>query len=323
MTITIRVMGWLLAAAICSPLYAGERPLPLEPMVRPVPVTPRAKPRPANSAPVQRSSVTSVVDPARLKLRSSSLMVLEHSTSKVLVARDPEVVRPIASITKLMTAMVVLDARLRMDEILRISNADIDRLKGTHSRLQIGTQLTRREMLRLALMASENRAASALARHYPGGFAAFIKAMNRKARTLRMTRTNFVDSTGLSQKNVSTASDLTRMVKAAYDYPAIREFTTTASHTVRLPKSRQPLLFRNSNRLVQSHSKAWKIHVSKTGYTAEAGRCLVMHARIGSRPVIVVLLHSWGKLTPVGDANRIRQWMETHPGSLELATRHP
>lgn len=250
-------------------------------------------------------------------------MVLDRASAKVVVAREAETVRPIASITKLMTAMVVLDARLRMDEMLRVSSADIDRLKGTHSRLQIGAQLSRREMLRLALMASENRAASALARHYPGGFPAFIKAMNRKAQALGMRSTRFLDSTGLNKRNVSTARDLTRMVSAAYGYPLIRQFTTTASHAVRLPKSGQPLLFRNSNRLVQARSKDWQIDVSKTGYTAEAGRCLVMHTRIGKRPVIVVLLNSWGKLTPVGDANRIRRWLETHPGQLELASRHP
>jgi len=313
----LRVVVCLVAAALCNPLEARERELPLEPMVRPGAVQVIAKPAPS----ARPAAPVSVFDPARLKLRSASLMVLEPQHAKVLVARNPDAVRPIASITKLMTAMVVLDARLRMDEILRVTSADIDRLKGTHSRLQVGAQLSRREMLRLALMASENRAASALARHYPGGLAAFIKAMNRKAQALQMRRTHFADSTGLSQRNVSTAHDLTRMVGAAYGYPLIRRFTTTASHTVVLPKSRQPLLYRNSNRLVQTHSKEWQIDVSKTGYTSEAGRCLVMHTKIGRRPVIVVLLNSWGKLTPVGDANRIRRWLETHPDSIEIASR--
>lgn len=300
MKLTTRLQVLLATLLLCGSSSAAERLLPLEPMV------PK---RQIAIPPVRAPALVSAVDPTRLKLRSSSLLVLE-SRSKVLMARNAEAAMPIASITKLMTAMVVLDGRLRMDQMLTIDNADIDTLKGTRSRLQIGTQLTRRELLRLALMASENRAAAALARNYPGGFGAFVKAMNRKARTLAMTRSHFVDSTGLSKRNVASARDLAQMVTAAYSYPLIREFTTTASHAVNIRKGAAPLLFRNSNRLVQTHSKEWTIGVSKTGYTSEAGRCLVMHAKIGHRPVIVVLLNSWGKLTPIGDANRIRRWME-------------
>ncbi len=303
MKLSITLLGWAATFVASFSPNAVARSLPLEPavLVRQIAV-------PAVREPV----LVSTVDPARLKLRSSSLLVLDQPKAKILVARNAETVRPIASITKLMTAMVVLDSRLPMERLLTIAKTDIDTLKGTHSRLQLGTRLSRRELLRLALMASENRAASSLAHAYPGGFSAFVRAMNRKAQALAMSHTHFVDATGLSQQNVSTARDLARMVMAAHGYPLIREFTTTASHAVRVHRGSAPLLFKNSNRLVQTHSKDWQIGVSKTGYTSEAGRCLVMHAKIGQRPVIVVLLNSWGKLTPIGDANRIRRWMETH-----------
>lgn len=248
---------------------------------------------------------------ARLNLKSASLLVLEEPRAKVLVAREPEKVMPIASITKLMTAMVVLDAKLDMRETLSIANEDVDRVKMSGSRLQVGTRLSRREMLHLALMSSENRAASALARHYPGGKSAFIRAMNSKARALGMRKTHFVDSTGLSQKNVSTAMDLANMVSAAHQYASIRQFTTADRHVIKVNRGGS-LTYLNSNRLLQTRSRDWNIGVSKTGYTSEAGRCLVMHARIGAKPVIVVLLNSWGKLTPIGDANRIKRWVEVH-----------
>jgi len=208
-----------------------------------------------------------------------------------------------------MTAMVVLDARLPMDEMLTISKDDIDRLKGTYSRLQIGTRQSRREMLRLALMSSENRAASALGRHYPGGRKAFIAQMNRKAAALRMSHTHFDDTTGLSSRNLSSAGDLVKMTQAASQYALIREFTTTPQRTVSFPQPRYSLGFVNTNRLVRAGS--WDIELSKTGYTNEAGRCLVMKTRVGDRPMVMVLLNSQGKLTPVGDATRIKQWLET------------
>ncbi len=298
----LRGLVFLLAVGLLNPLCAQAR-------VRThVPSSPAA----ANGTDTGAADV----DPGRLRLRSSSLMVLDQSKSKVLFARNTETVRPIASITKLMTAMVVLDAHLRMDEALNITEADIDHLKASHSRLPVGTQLTRREFLRLALMASENRAASSLARNYPGGFTAFVAAMNRKAQGLQMAHSHFVDSTGLSESNVSTAHDLTRMVSAAYGYAPIREFTTTSSHTISTRRGRAPILYRNSNRLVQASNRRWQIDVSKTGYTSEAGHCLVMHTKIGHQPVIFVLLNSWGKLTPVGDADRIRQWLEAHPARI-------
>jgi D-alanyl-D-alanine endopeptidase (penicillin-binding protein 7) len=199
--------------------------------------------------------------------------------------------------------------------MLTISKDDVDKLKGTYSRLRIGTRQSRKEMLRLALMSSENRAASALGRHYPGGRSAFIAAMNRKATALKMTHTRFSDSTGLSSQNVSSAGDLVTLAQTASGYPLIREFTTTASRTVTFPQPRYKLDFVNTNRLVRGG--AWDIQLSKTGYTNEAGRCLVMKTRVGNRPVVMVLLDSQGKLTPLGDANRIKRWIETSPGRTQ------
>jgi serine-type D-Ala-D-Ala endopeptidase (penicillin-binding protein 7) len=288
---------WLIVAMVLVSAVAAEpgRLLPLEPLIR------------------AQSSARPLADPVQLQLRSSALLVLDQAKGTVVVARNPDEVHPIASITKLMTAMVVLDAKLPLDHTLRIAEADRDSLKGTRSRLLVGSRLPRRELLRLALMASENRAAAALARTYPGGAQAFFSAMNRKAQALGMGRSHFVDSTGLSSRNVSTASDLGKMVNAANRYPLIRQFTTTAKHTVNIRGKGAGLEFGNSNRLIQGQNKDWTIGLSKTGYTSEAGRCLVMQANIGRRPVILVLLNSWGKLTPIGDANRIRRWLESRP----------
>lgn len=246
---------------------------------------------------------------AGLHLKSSSVLVLEQDGDRVLYGKNTDTVVPIASITKLMTAMVTLDAKLSLDDMVAITKEDVDRIKGTMSRLGVGAMLTRRDLLRLALMASENRAAAALSRASPGGREAFVGAMNRKATVLGMWNTEFVDGTGLSSRNVSTAEDLARLVRAAYGYPLIREFSTDSKHTVKL-YSGQQLQYTNSNRLVKNPH--WEIGLSKTGYISEAGRCLVLQAMIQSRPVIIVLLHSWGTLTRIGDANRIRRWMETH-----------
>ena len=249
------------------------------------------------------------LDPHRLQLQSTNAVVFDARTGEVLYSKNAEATAPIASITKLMTAMVVLDARQPMEEMLSISKEDVDRLKGTYSRLQIGTRQSRKEMLRLALLSSENRAASALGRHYPGGRAAFVAQMNRKATALRMSHTHFDDTTGLSSRNLSSAGDLVKMTQAASQYALIREFTTTPERTVMFPQPRYSLGFVNTNRLVRAGS--WDIELSKTGYTNEAGRCLVMKTRVGDRPMVMVLLNSQGKLTPVGDATRIRQWLET------------
>jgi serine-type D-Ala-D-Ala endopeptidase (penicillin-binding protein 7) len=242
------------------------------------------------------------------RLNSSIALIYDQQTQRPLYTKNSEALAPIASISKLMTAMVVLDANPAMDEVLAITVADVDTLKNTHSRLRVGMALPRSELLRLALMASENRAAAALARNYPGGYQAAIAAMNTKSRELGMQNTKFLDPTGLNSNNVSTASDLVKMVAAACNYPLIHQYTTSASHSVG-DKGRRELQFRNTNPLVKSAS--WDIGVSKTGYISEAGRCLVMEATINQRPVIIVLLDSWGKNTRIGDANRIKKWMES------------
>lgn len=249
-------------------------------------------------------------DPARLGLQSSSLLVFDLRDDSVVLARKSDEQNSIASVTKLMTAMVTLDARLPLDEMLTITSADIDRFKGTHSRLTVGTRLSRRDMLRLALMSSENRAASALGRTFPGGLPKFLRAMNAKAAALGMSRTRFADPAGLKPGNVSTANDLVRMVKAASRYPLVREFSTSKGQQVRVRGVRQPMEFNNTNRLVRYPTPEWKIALSKTGYTSEAGRCLVMQANVANRPLVFVLLDGSGKLTPIGDANRIRRWLE-------------
>lgn len=247
-------------------------------------------------------------DPTYLDVKSTSALVIEQGEGRTLFAKNINAVVPIASITKLMAAMVVLDARLDLREGIAITEDDVDMLKHTRSRLKVGIVLERDELLRLALMASENRAAAALGRAYPGGRSAFVTAMNHKASELGMTSTRFVDSTGLSSDNVSTAHDLAKMVTAAHRYPLIQEFTTLQGHVVYTNGGR-PLAFRNSNGLVKDG--AWHIDVSKTGYISEAGRCLVMQARIGAKPVIIVLLDSWGRYTRIGDANRIKRWIES------------
>lgn len=249
--------------------------------------------------------------PGDLHLRSNAALILDSQRGQVLFHKNADSVMPIASITKLMTAMVVLDAKLPLNEGIAIDSADVDVIKYTRSRLRVGTRLTRGELLRLALMSSENRAAAALGRAFPGGLNAFVTAMNRKAFELGMGSTYFVDSTGLNSGNVSTARDLAKMVKAAYGYRLIRVFSTTAAHEVAsVGKVRsRSLNFVNSNRLVRS--SRWDIGVSKTGFLSEAGRCLVMHANITGKPTIIVLLDSWGKNSRIGDANRIKKWMET------------
>ncbi len=248
-------------------------------------------------------------------LKSTAALVVDLTDGHTIYGKNTQTVTPIASITKLMTAMVVLDAGLPLEETVYIDAADLDIVKHTYSRLGIGTGLPRSDMLRLALMSSENRAAASLGRAYPGGAEAFIAAMNRKAVELGMWNTRFVDPTGLSSENVSTADDLVKMVKGAYQYPLIREFTTTSAHEVGTVAGRN-LQYRNSNGLVRSST--WEIGLSKTGYISEAGRCLVMQARIAARPVIIVLLDSWGRQTRIGDANRIKKWMESHSGRKPL-----
>ena len=253
--------------------------------------------------------VHAVVKGGSLNLKSASALVLDQGGQQILYAKNVDAVVPIASLTKLMTALVVLESGLPLEESITISAEDVDDLKHTRSRLKVGTTLARGELLRLALMASENRAAAALARSYPGGTPNFVSAMNHKAADLGMRQTHYVDGTGLSSANVSTAQDLARLAAVAYRQPLIREHTTDSAHTVALANGRQ-LHYSNSNRLVKNSD--WHIGLSKTGYINEAGRCLIMQARIGTKPVIIVLLDSWGKLTRIGDANRIRKWIESN-----------
>lgn len=246
-------------------------------------------------------------DPHRLPaLASASALVINQATGEVLLEKNAESVVPIASITKLMTAMVVLDGQQSLAEPVRVTEEDIDTLRGSSSRLPVGTELSREEMLRLALMASENRAASSLAHHYPGGLPAFVAAMNRKAAAIGLTDTRFHDSTGLNSGNVSSARDLTKMVAAASRYPLVREFSTTAEHEVAVAGRLRR--FANTNALVRGGE--WEIGVSKTGYISEAGRCLVMQAWLHDKPLIIVLLDSVGKFTRIADAQRIRKWLE-------------
>ena len=257
---------------------------------------------------VARNTVTDYDGSGVLQLGSSKALIINQATGETLYAKNTDTPTPIASVTKLMTAMVVLDAGLPMDEEITIGKEDIDTLKGTTSRLRVGTTLPRGEMLRLALMSSENRAASALARHYPGGLKAFLQHMNYKAYELGMMKTRFVDPTGLNSGNVSTAEDLAKLVRAAYEYEQIRQESTAASQEVEINGSRNPMRFINTNSLVRKGD--WVIGLSKTGYISEAGRCMVMQAEIGGQPLIIVLLDSAGKMTRIGDANRIRKWIE-------------
>ena len=241
-----------------------------------------------------------------LSLRSGSALVVDEGTDRVLLSKNADTVRPIASLTKLMTAAVILDAHQPMDQVIEITDADIDTLKWSSSRLRPGTKLTREELLKLALMSSENRAAHALARNYPGGLAAFIPAMNAKARSLGMNTTRYVEPTGLSPQNESTAHDLALLVKAAYHYPLIREFSTHPESEVEVgPRTLQ---FRNTDHLV--FNRGWDILLQKTGYINEAGHCLVLQTKFEGRRVIVVLLDAWGKYSHFGDAQRIRTWLE-------------
>jgi len=266
-----------------------------------------------------------------LQLNSEAVLVLNQDNGEALYQKNVDLLTPIASISKLMTAMVMLDAHLPMDEPITISPLDVDNLRHSSSRLAVGTTLTRGELLHLALIASENRAAHALARNYPGGLQSFIYAMNSKARALHMYHTSFEDPTGLSSNNRSTAEDLAKMVEAATRYPQIRDITTTGNYEiirpalVRIGHKRKKVWrhivrrveFHNTNRLVRNEN--WTIGLSKTGFINEAGHCLVMQAKIAQKEVIIVLLDG-GKYARVADAERIKTWLE-HQASHKFALR--
>jgi serine-type D-Ala-D-Ala endopeptidase (penicillin-binding protein 7) len=253
------------------------------------------------------------------QVRSEAVLVLDRSSDSVVYSRHAAEAAPIASITKLMTALVVLDAQQPLDEQLQITAADRTGTAGVASRLAVGTRLTRRELLRLALMSSENRAAHALCRSYPGGKSACLAAMNARARALGMTQAHFDDPTGLSARNVASPNDLAKLVVAANHVDLIREFSTTPSHATRV--GRQTIEFRNTDPLVRD--PAWQVSVQKTGHIAAAGQCLVMQAMIDGRDVVIVLLNSFGKYTRVADARRIRKWLAAVEMAAMRAARSP
>ena len=240
-----------------------------------------------------------------LDLKSSVALVIDQDTNEVLFSKNSGAVLPIASITKLMTGLVITEGKQPLDDVLTITQDDIDTEKGSRSRLAVGTQLTRGEMMHLALMSSENRAANALGRHYPGGLAAFVAAMNRKATVLGMRDTHYVEPTGLSSQNQSSAQDLAVLVREAHRVPLLRELSTSPDAQVQV--GHRTVSFHNTNRLISSPQ--WDIGLQKTGYISEAGRCLVMQARLAGRKLIMVLLDSTGKYSRIGDAERIRKWL--------------
>ncbi len=246
-------------------------------------------------------------NPDQLFLRSGVALVMDERDGALVYSKDIDQQRPIASLTKLMTAMVVLDANLPFDQLITITRADRDTLRGSHSRIQFGTVLTRYDTLHAALAASDNRAAAALARTYPGGTAAFVQAMNAKAQALGMTSTHYVDSTGLNNNDESTARDLAKLVAATNNYPLFRKLTTTGIFSITNRRTGSIIRFFNTNRLIRRDT--WHIELSKTGYTSNAGNCIAMETRIGGRPMIIVLLNSWGKLSKFADSDRIRHWL--------------
>ena len=242
-----------------------------------------------------------------LDLRSGVALVLDQDTTEVLFSKHSNAVLPIASITKLMTALVVAEAKQPLDEILTISADDIDLEKGSRSRLAVGTQLSRGEMLHLALMSSENRAANALGRHFPGGLTEAVAAMNHRAHSLGMLDTHYVEPTGLSSKNKSSANDLARLVMEAHKLPLLRELSV--SQETHVAVGQRMVQFRNTNGLVRD--PMWSIGLQKTGYISEAGRCMVVQAQLAGRKLVMVLLDSAGKFSRIGDAERIRRWLES------------
>ncbi len=275
----------------------------------------------ANSPPDQPTDnpLLTYLDPKKLFLRSEVALIVDGRGGDVLYEKNSHARRAVASLAKLMTAMVILDAELPWDEVITIAKADHDRLRGSGSKLSFGTKLTRRDLLKIALAASENRAAAALGRTYPGGTEALVAGMNKKARGLGMKDTVLRDTAGLHGGNVSTAADLVTLLEAAYRYPLIREFSTSGTEFVTDHRTGWKIEFVNTNRLVRND--AWSISLSKTGYIAESGHCLVMRAEIADRPVYVVLLNSWGELSKYGDAHRIRKWIDHADHQAQEAAR--
>ncbi len=277
--------------------------------------------------PVKVPDLVKVPDPTKLQLASVYALIMDLDTSEILYERNPDSVVPIASVTKMMTAMVVLEdiEKAPLDEWITVDVSKTKEMNNVFSHVRIGSQLQRRDMLLLALMASENRAAATLAHHYSGGYEAFIAAMNRKAGELGMSNSHFVEPTGLSPENVSTPRDLARLIQASARDPLIAELSTTPKKDFHFRGPRHVRAFYNTNPLVRAGQ--WHIDASKTGYLRKAGRCLVLQAEIQKRHLAIILLDSFGKLSHVGDANRVRRWLETgksgsvHPSALEYAKR--
>ena len=249
-----------------------------------------------------------------LNLKSSVALVIDQDTQEVLISKNDQAVLPIASLTKLMTGLIVSDANLPMDAMITITQEDVDTEKWSSSRLRVGTSLSRGELLHLALMSSENRAAHALGRTYPGGLVVFTRLMNHKAQLLGMKDTRYVEPTGLSSSNMSSARDLVKLVDAAHQQPLLRELTTSTGHQVSV--GNRVLQFNNTNRLVKNPS--WDIGLQKTGYISEAGRCLVMQTKVAGRQLIMIFLDSAGKLSRLGDAERVRHWVESAANATVL-----
>lgn len=308
---------------------AGERTQPkarIAPATRPKAAVPTPRTRAVRKAPARRF-VPAVPSVGRLNglhatedaldLRSAVALVVDSETDEVLFSKNPNAVLPIASITKLMTALVVVESGTSLGESLAVLPEDVRATAGSNTRRRLapGTQLTRGEMLRLALMASENRAAYALGRSHPGGVGAFVEAMNAKARLLGMHDTRYVEPTGLSSENRSSAQDLARLVRAASEHPIIREYSTSSDAVVEM--GRRQVQFRNTNSLV--HNPEWEIAVQKTGYIAAAGRCVVMQAQMAGRRLIMVLLDSAGRYSRIGDAERLRRWLFEIPARAKAA----
>ncbi len=297
-----RIAAFLAMLALATAAAAADKPAPR---------TKAAKPA--------ARAVADVNKDGEPNLMSTAALVVDAKTGETLFAKNADVVHPIASITKLMTAMVVLDAKLPLDEAVQISSEDLDTLKGTKSRLPVGAHFRRDDLIRIALVASDNRAAAALGRAYPGGIEAFVTAMNAKAKLMGLEATRFVDSSGLAPGNVSSPADLARLVAEASRYDIIREYSTTPALDVTLPDTGRKVNYVNTNALVRAGE--WDIGISKTGYISESGKCLVMQAMIANTPIVIVLLDSWGRLTRIGDANRIKRWLEKNPARLAGALR--
>ncbi|HAT2607673.1 TPA: D-alanyl-D-alanine endopeptidase [Kluyvera intermedia] len=260
-------------------------------------------------APQALAKTAAATASAQPEIASGSAMIVDLQTNLVIYSSHPELVRPIASITKLMTAMVVLDAHLPLDEKIKVDISHTPEMKGIYSRVRLNSEISRKDMLLLALMSSENRAAASLAHHYPGGYDAFIRAMNAKAKALGMTHTRYVEPTGLSTSNVSTASDLIKLLVATKQYPLLGQLSTTREDMATFSNPGYTLPFRNTNHLVYRDN--WNIQLTKTGFTNAAGHCLVMRTVINNKPVALVVMDAFGKYTHFADASRLRTWIET------------